>query len=181
MKNHHLYKNSMKLSAAINLGEKIINEGIDKNLVEKNFLDVFQSCMQEYIEIEHIKAYPIILGEAEVLEFKYPKLVLRRNFLGRGYYDGLNIKKEFRDYAITEIEEEKWYFTHKYYSKDDELKGIYYNICTPVEIYPDKIRYYDLEIDVVEDTEGNRRIIDKDRLEKAIESGRINEKLGKKL
>jgi len=180
MKNHHLYKNSMKLSAAINLGEKVIDEGIDKNLVEKNFLDVFQSCMREYIEIEHIKAYPIILGEAEVLEFEYPKLVLRRNFLGRGYYDGLNIKKEFRDYAITEIEEEKWYFTHKYYSKDDELKGIYYNICTPVEIYPDKIRYFDLEIDVVEDTEGNRRIIDKDRLEKAIEIGRINEKLGKK-
>ncbi|MCK4310731.1 MAG: DUF402 domain-containing protein, partial [Methanomicrobia archaeon] len=134
----------------------------------------------EYIEIEHIKEYPITLGDAEVLEFEYPKLVLRRNFLGRGHYDGLNIKKEFRDYAITEIEEGKWYFTHKYYSKDDELKGVYYNVCTPVEIYQDRIRYFDLEIDVIEDVEGNRRIIDEDKLEKAVETGRINKNLEKK-
>ena len=178
--NHHLYKNSMELSAAIDLSEKLINEGIDKNLVEKNFLDVFKSSMREYIEIEHIKEYPITLGDAEVLEFEYPKLVLRRNFLGRGYYDGLDIKKEFRDYAITEIEEGKWYFTHKYYSKDNELKGVYYNVCTPVEIYQDRIRYFDLEIDVIEDVEGNRRIIDEDKLEKAVETGRINKNLEKK-
>ena len=180
MKNHHIYKNSMRLSAAIDLGENLLKEGMDRDLIEKNFREVFRSCMGEYIEIEHIKTYPISLGEAEILEMSDSKLVLKRKFLGTGYYDGLNIKKEFRDYGITEIEEGKWYFTHKYYTKNNELKGIYYNICTPVEIYPDKIRYFDLEIDVIEDTEGNRRIIDRDKLEKAVEDGRINEKLGKK-
>jgi predicted RNA-binding protein associated with RNAse of E/G family len=49
-----------------------------------------------------------------------------------------------------------------------------------VEIYQDRIRYFDLEIDVIEDVEGNRRIIDEDKLEKAVETGRINKNLEKK-
>ncbi len=180
MQNHHLYKNSRGFSKAVDLGEKIIENGKDRDVVEENFLDVYKSSIHDYVKIEHIKEYPVKLGDAKVLKFEPPELVLKRKIYGRGYYDGLNRKKEHNDYVITEIEEEKWYFVHKYYSKDGKLKGKYYNICSPVEIYPRRIRYIDLEVDVVENPEGERKIIDQEKLEESIQSGRITEDVGKK-
>ena len=134
----------------------------------------------KYLKIEHVKEHPVVLGDAEVVEFTPPTLSLKRTFYGKGYYDGLDVEKEPKDYAITEIEEGRWYLVHRYYSKDGTLKGSYYNICTPVEIYRDKIRYCDLEIDVVEDIDGNRKVIEEGKLKDAVEEERITKKLGDK-
>jgi hypothetical protein len=180
IKNHHLYKTMKELSTAVDLGEKLNAEGVDKSLVETTFVSLFAASLNEYLKLVHVKEYPVVLGDAEVIEFEPPKLILKRTFFGKGYYDGLEVKKEFGDYAITEIEEGKWYLVHTYYSKDDELKGRYYNICTPVEVYLDKIRYFDLEIDVVEGADGQRSIIDEDVLKRAVENEIIGEKLSKK-
>ena len=75
--------------------------------------------------------------------------VAKRVFRSRGIFDGLNIPKERGDYDIMEFSTNGYVLLHKYYSKNGVFKGIYVNINTPPEISCGKIRYYDLEIDVV--------------------------------
>ncbi|MDK2984148.1 MAG: putative ribonuclease [Thermococcaceae archaeon] len=104
---------------------------------------------------------------------------VRRNLKPGKFYDGLDLPIEAGDYAITEIEEGKWWFKHSYYDRDGNLKGEYYNICTPVEIYPDKARYVDLEVDIVKWPDGKKEIIDKEELKRHYEDGVISEKLYK--
>ena len=62
-----------------------------------------------------------------------------------------------------------------YYSLDDELKGTYVNINTPIEIYPDRARYIDLEVDVVKLPGQKSEIIDEEELKKANNAGIITD------
>jgi len=88
-----------------------------------------------------------------------------RVFSREGIYDGLNVKKEEGDYDIVEFDSRKWYQIHRYYNKDGKLKGIYVNISTPPELLRGKLRYLDLEVDVVK-VGDEVRIIDLEELEK---------------
>jgi len=119
------------------------------------------------------------LGPGEIVEvtFNPLRITLRRNLKPGKFYDGLDLPIEFGDYAITEIEAGKWWFVHRYYDRNGNLKGEYYNINTPVEIYPDRARYIDLEIDIVKWPDGAKEIIDKDKLREHYEDGIISEKL----
>ena len=60
------------------------------------------------------------------------------------------------------------------------MKGEYWNINTPVEFYPEKIRYVDLHVDVVLKGGGRPEMIDRDQLERLVEKGYIKEELTRK-
>lgn len=49
-----------------------------------------------------------------------------------------------------------------YHSRDGRLKGEYYNINTPVEFYPEGIRYVDLEVDLIRRGEETAFLIDQE-------------------
>ncbi|MEM3151510.1 MAG: DUF402 domain-containing protein [Candidatus Bathyarchaeia archaeon] len=132
------------------------------------------------IFIEHVKLNGEVLNlsEGKILSFKDKTLTLKRLIKGEGIYNGINERKEAGDYVITEAEEDSWILKHAYFSKNGELKGEFYNINTPIEFYPDKIRYIDLEVDVV--NKGFIKVIDLEKLERALEEGFISEKLAEK-
>jgi predicted RNA-binding protein associated with RNAse of E/G family len=48
---------------------------------------------------------------------------------------------------------------------------------TPAEVYPKAIRYVDLEVDVCIKPDGTVKILDMEKLEKALEKGFISRKL----
>jgi predicted RNA-binding protein associated with RNAse of E/G family len=75
------------------------------------------------------------------------------------------------------MEEGAWHFKHTYYDRNNDEKGEYFNICTPIEIFPTKIRYIDLEVDVVRFPDGESRIIDEEHLRKRVEEGIFPEKI----
>ncbi len=127
--------------------------------------------------IEHVKptGEKLHLGKAVVQEFDYPYVAMERRMHNYGVYDGLGVKKEKGDAVVTEMKEGEWVFVHTYYSQNGEFKGRYYNIATPVEFYPYKVRYMDLEVDVVELEE--KRIVDVEKLEQRVKQGAISEKL----
>ena len=134
------------------------------------------------IKIEHVKldGRIIFLSEGEIVEkdFERKKLVLRRSrFQGRTKYDGLGIEKREGDYAISEVQEGLWYYQHTYFRSDGTLIGRYVNINTPVEFYPDRIRYVDLEIDVVQMPDGQVFVMDEEDLEKQFKAGYLTEQL----
>ncbi|AEH25288.1 RNA-binding protein [Pyrococcus yayanosii CH1] len=131
--------------------------------------------------LDHVKpdGQRIKIGPGEVIEVSTNPLrvKIRRHLKPGKFYDGLEIPIEPGDYAITEIEAGKWWFVHRYYDRNGNLKGEFYNINTPVEIYPDRARYVDLEVDIVKWPDGKKEIIDKDKLKEHYEDGIISEKL----
>jgi protein associated with RNAse G/E len=155
-------------------------ESVGRSMEKSLIWDAFQ--MGKEIRIEHVKldGRIIFLSEGEIVEkdFDRKKLVLRRSrFTGRTKYDGLRIEKREGDYAVSEVQEGQWYYTHTYFRADGTLIGRYVNINTPVEFYPDRIRYVDLEIDVVQMPDGQVNVIDEDELERQFLAGYLGEEL----
>jgi len=126
------------------------------------------------LQIHHVKPDGSIirLSEARILSFKGRTLSLQRRIVGDGSkYDGIDVAKTSTDYVVTLAEEGSPTLKHSYYAEDGVLKGEFYNINTPIEFYPDKIRYIDLEIDVVRRPGEQPKIIDSDKLDEAVEHG----------
>jgi len=149
--------------------------------MEKSLIwDTFEKGKE--IKIEHVKmdGEVIYLSEGVILETDFDRktLVLNRSrFSGRTKYDGLGIEKREGDYAISEIQEGLWCYQHTYFRSDDTLIGRYVNINTPVEFYPDHIRYMDLEIDVVQMPDGEVFVADEEDLEERFKAGYISKEL----
>jgi protein associated with RNAse G/E len=155
-------------------------ESVGRSMEKSLIWDTFAKGKE--IRIEHVKldGRIIFLSEGEIVEkdFEGKKLVLRRSrFKGRTKYDGLGIEKRERDYAVSEVQEASWYYRHTYFREDGTLIGRYVNINTPVEFYPDRIRYVDLEIDVVQMPDGRVIVMDEDDLEKQFQAGYLSKEL----
>jgi len=155
-------------------------ESVGRSMEKSLIWDIFQEGKE--IKIEHVKldGRVIFLSEGEILEknFGLRKLVLKRSrFKGRTKYDGLGIEKREGDYAVSEIQEGLWHYTHTYFRSDGTLIGRYVNINTPVEFYPDRIRYVDLEIDVVQMPDGRVIVMDEEDLQKQFEAGTLGKEL----
>ena len=147
-----------------------------KEKIQQFFLDTYYERIKEgkWMNINHFKfsGEKIDLKGGKIQQLsKHPnrplKLCVKRYFSGGGAYDGLEMEIEKGDYALSYFQENKWYYLNEYYSSNDELKGQYVNINTPIEISNHCIQYIDLEIDVVVSKGGEREIIDADKLENA--------------
>jgi hypothetical protein len=126
------------------------------------------------VRLEHIKPLgkPIRPREGVLLEADEGKILIKR-FFSQGRYDGLALPIEEGDYSLTEVQEGAWYVKHAYYSAAGKPKGEYYNINTPVELYPHGARYVDLEVDVIRRGEEEPFIVDRDALAILAKAGRI--------
>jgi hypothetical protein len=118
------------------------------------------------------------LGRAEVASVEPSgKVRLRREMSGSGEYDGLGTSREPGDEAVTRIKEGRWWYPTVYRGEDGTHKGTYVNVCTPVEVFPDAVRYVDLHVDVVKRPDGEIERVDDDELDRAVEEGPIPEPL----
>jgi len=194
---HHEIKASTNVGDRLHLKillliEEILDEAGGKGFTEgiKNrFLSYYSSNLYEprqILNIHHFKINGRILhlqpGQIKKIERLHDPdrllVILRRNIKSsQGNYDGLEIPIEEGDYAIGIYEEGRWFSETAYYSKENELKGKYYNINTPLVFRPDGIHYFDLEIDVMEPLNRKRQIIDQELLEKAASLGIITTEL----
>jgi len=186
IENHHMMKSAGRdISFSVDMIEKI--KGMrDIKDIDSLFMDIFRQIkgpkIGDEIALEHIKpsSHPIVIEGCKIKNYNPPYIKIRRNFSTRGTFDGLEVRKDPGDYAITEMEEGKWHFIHSYYDRNNYLKGEYINICTPIEIFPNKIRYVDLEVDVVRYPNGNMKMIDQEHLNKRVKDGTFTEKLAKR-
>jgi predicted RNA-binding protein associated with RNAse of E/G family len=94
-----------------------------------------------------------------------------------GFYDGLGVKKEAADKAVSETKIGEWSITTKYFSQNGDWKGTYINLNTPAEVYPKAIRYVDLEVNVCIQPDGTVTVLDVEKLEKALGKGFISKTL----
>lgn len=180
---HHHYKAcGGKVSAALEMAESLLEKGRDRSEVENLFR---QRVMYEFpetgslVDVEHVKLSGRVfyLGQATIEKFDDEQIKFSRIMRSSGFYDGLNVRKEAGDKAVSEAKIGGWIITTRYFSQDGRCKGTYVNINTPVEVYPSVIRYVDLEVDVCIRPDGTATVLDVEKLEKALESGFISKTL----
>lgn len=166
--------------------EELLKFPDKRKAIEAHFRGLIQDSFRpgNTIGIEHVKPegqlIQLIPGKVRDFDVASNRLIIKREGLRPGRYDGLAIAKEEGDYAITETQQGTWVVIHSYYSMTDELKGQFYNINTPVEFYPDRIRYVDLHIDVIRWPDGKVKVIDRELLDEAQKSGYISQALKEK-
>ncbi|WP_225333204.1 DUF402 domain-containing protein [Halomicrobium urmianum] len=135
------------------------------------------------VAIEHGKpdGRLITLGEASV-EAVDPDgtVTLEREMSPGGTYDGLGVRRQAGDVATTKVREGRWWYPTVYRGSDGQRRGTYVNVCTPVEVFPDGVRYVDLHVDVVKHADGTVERVDDDELDAAVDAGHVSEELAEK-
>jgi len=123
----------------------------------------------------------ISLGRGEVTEWDPEgKVTLERSMRGGGSYDALGVSKESGDVAVTKFREGRWWYPTTYTAADGTSKGTYVNVCTPVELFPDTVRYVDLYVDVIRQRDGTVEIVDAEELKDAVSDGFVSDELAEK-
>ncbi|WP_129114497.1 DUF402 domain-containing protein [Halegenticoccus tardaugens] len=123
----------------------------------------------------------VVLGEGSVVGRNPDGTIsVRREMSPGGTYDALGVEREAGDVALTKFREGRWWYPTVYRDAEGERKGTYVNVCTPVECFPDEIRYVDLHVDVVKHADGTVERVDDDELDDAVEDGDVSEPLAEK-
>ena len=130
------------------------------------------------VEVRHAKAGGGFTWRGVVSRFVPGEvLVLERRFRPGGTYDSLEAPKEEGDHGEVELYENRWWGRRTYFRADGTPIGEIYNIHTPPELYPDGVRYLDLEVDVVRHPDGGVAVVDEGTLRRKVEEGLIPEPL----
>jgi len=183
MPGHHRVKAaSSEASRAVDFVEALGSTDGDDFAFEA-VTDTFGPVTGDHVRLDHGKpdGRRIVLGRAEVTD-RDPDgtLTLRREMTAGGTYDALGVDRAAGDVAITKVREGRWWYPTVYRGDDGERKGTYVNVCTPVECFPDAVRYVDLHVDVVKGPDGEVRRVDDDELDDAVAAGQISDELATK-
>ena len=180
---HYCRAGGEGLSSMVSFAEDLVERGLvpadEMSRMFEEQVNQIAPRIGVTIKIIHIKpnGRRLSLGPCKVVWRSESKVRLQRRILSSGIYDGLGVEKSPGDYAITEIVKFQPWMKTSYYSISGELKGHYYNISTPIAVYPDHIHYFDLEVDVAVKPNSKAEIIDAELLEKAVEEGRLRKEL----
>jgi hypothetical protein len=182
MPGHHRVKAaSSEASRAVDFVEALGSH--DGDFAFEAVTDTFGPAEGDHVRLDHGKpdGRRIVLGRAEVTD-RDPDgtLTLRREMTAGGTYDALGVDRAAGDVAITKVREGRWWYPTVYRGDDGERKGTYVNVCTPVECFPDAVRYVDLHVDVVKGPDGEVRRVDDDELDEAVAAGQVSEALAEK-
>jgi Ribonuclease G/E len=183
MPGHHRIKaTSHDASAGVDFAEALCDLG-DAEFPFQVVTDQFGPVEGDAVKIGHGKpdGRLIVLGEGQVVERDADgSLSVRREMTPGGEYDALGVPRESGDTALTKFREGRWWYPTVYRDADGQRKGTYVNVCTPVECFPDVVRYVDLHVDVVKHADGTVDRVDDDELDEAVERGLVAEDLAEK-
>ncbi|TET09496.1 MAG: DUF402 domain-containing protein [Candidatus Thorarchaeota archaeon] len=194
---HHFYK-SAGYTSLVDLIELIIEERPEERSYLTSKLDKIVSRdlprLDESINIEHVKldGRNIVLARGRITEINSQGFVIRRQFrhtnrklkLVQDPTESVDVISDEGDYALTQVVPGALTLVTDYYSRNGQIKGTYVNVNTGVEVYPcngnspGRIRYIDLEIDVVKAPITEKpRIIDQHLLKRAVQRGFITKEM----
>ncbi len=179
MAGHHRIKaGTESASAAVDFVEAICDPGDEFpfDVVTRQF----GPLVGDTVAIGHGKpdGRLIVLGRGEVTDRDPDGTVtVERRMTAGGSYDALGVSRVAGDVATTTFVEGRWWYPTVYRGEDGTRRGTYVNVCTPVEIFPDAVRYVDLHVDVVKGPDGTVRRVDDDDLDAAVDAGEVSESL----
>ncbi|MFB6070974.1 MAG: DUF402 domain-containing protein [Halanaeroarchaeum sp.] len=146
--------------------------------------DLFGPVEGDAVAIDHGKpdGRTVRLGRGEVVDrdVERGRITVERQMTAGGSYDALDVPRETGDVATTRFSEGRWWYPTVYRDADGEVKGTYVNVSTPVEVFPDAVRYVDLHVDVIERSDGTVEVVDETELADAVEAGHVSTHLAEK-
>lgn len=183
MPGHHRIKaGDDRASAAVDFVEDLASD-LDGEFPFDVVTRQFGPQEGDHVAIAHGKpdGRTISLGRGEVTE-RDPDGTIRveREMSPGGTYDALGTKRRAGDVAVTKFTEGKWWYPTVYRGEDGDKRGTYVNVCTPVEVFPNEVRYVDLHVDVVKHADGTVERVDDDELDVAVAAGNVPEQLAEK-
>lgn len=149
---------------------------LERSIMKEAVLDPLEKS--GVVRLEHVRpsGKPMRPREGTIQKIDEHKIVFKRGF-SPGRYDGLNLQIRKGDYGLTEIREGDWYVKHSYFTSQRLLIGEYFNVNTPVELYPYGARYVDLEVDVIRRAGEQAFEIDREKLGLLVQRGCIDTEL----
>lgn len=182
MTGHHRVKaGSRAASSAVDFHEGVARPDGTEAFAFEAVTDAFGPTEGDRVAIEHGKPEGrlITLGRGEVTnrDLEKGRMTVRREMSPGGSYDALGVARERGDTATTRFTEGNWWYPTVYRSEDGTVKGTYVNVSTPVEIFPDAVRYVDLHVDVVKHADGTVEAVDEDELEESVTDGYVSREL----
>ncbi|HEX3244289.1 MAG TPA: DUF402 domain-containing protein, partial [Chloroflexota bacterium] len=130
------------------------------------------------IKVEHVKpagqTYDL---KGVVGSFDGRSLRVNRRFHPGGTYDSLEIPRLKGDYGQMDLEIGSGIAVRRYFRASGRHLGDLYNLATQAELYPGRVRYVDLELDVLHLPGESPRVVDQADLERAYERGFLTETL----
>lgn len=180
MPGHHRIKAGGELeSAAVDFVERLC---IPDDFPGEPVVDQFGPREGDRYRIDHGKpdGRRFSLGEGEVIGREGDTITVRREMSAGGRYDALEIPREAGDSAVTKLREGRWWYPTMYRDSEEQSKGLYVNICTPVELFARKASYMDLEVDVIRHADGSVERVDDDDLEDTVANGHVSRELAAK-
>ncbi len=184
LKNHHrlrLIDASMLESAEYELAKKPEHKAeLERTVFREAILAPLEK--EGVARLEHVRPSGKLMRprQGAIRSVQEDRVVFRRGF-SSGRYDGLDLIIRKGDYGLTEFKEGGWYLKHAYFSKEHLLIGEYFNINTPVELYPYGARYVDLEVDVIRRAGEDAFLIDREKLDILSHKGCIGRDLEAKV
>lgn len=181
MPGHHRIKtSSAEAGKAVDFVEQL--ETIPEEFPTEAVFGVFGPHVGDPYRIDHGKpnGTRFTLGEGTITEVTGESVTVRREMTAGGKYDGLGVQREEGDVADTTMTEGRWWYPTVYRSADASVKGMYVNICTPVELFPRRAVYMDLHVDVIRYPDGTTKRLDDDELAAAEDAGFVSEALAEK-
>jgi len=154
-------------------------EILERRLLEETILLPLEKC--GIVKLEHIRPSGKLarFREGMLIESSEDRILFKRSF-SEGRYDGLDIPIRHGDYGLTEVQEGSWVIRHSYFNRDGKPIGDYFNVNTPVELYPYGARYLDLEVDVIRRAGEDPFMVDREKLALLAQNGVISPALERK-
>lgn len=167
---HHALK-SLKVQEVadkVDFVEEVIEDSscISPRLMRKKYLDTVLgiiSSNKDKISIYHDRVHKNgYIWNAKISKIEGTKIICTREVAKpEGIYDGLMVQKEKGDRIITLFSIFSRFILHSYYDKNQNIKGVYVNINTPIDVnQTGYIWYIDLGIDVVKKPGEKSEIVD---------------------
>jgi uncharacterized protein YidB (DUF937 family) len=194
MPGHHRVKaGSDAASAGVDFVEALCDVGGDSSSAGSDsdgldfpfgvVTDQFGPVQGDSVRIDHGKpdGRLVTLGRGRVVDRdRSGTVAVEREMSPGGNYDVLGVGREAGDVALTKFREGRWWYPTVYHDAEGDRKGTYVNVCTPVECFPDAVRYVDLHVDVVKHGDGRVERVDDDELNAAEAAGELTPELAEK-
>jgi hypothetical protein len=133
------------------------------------------------VTLEHVKPWKSTIRTTGVVDsWQDGLLTIRRTFTAGGRYDTLGERKLAGDYGTIEVIDGGWVLRRTYFRADARTIGELFNIQTPAELSPGRVRYTDLEVDVARFSDGRVQVVDEEDLATVVRVGAIAPQLAEK-
>jgi len=172
---HHLLKST---------GVKLLSDYVDKVELEgtatlpemaKLYAELFRKVLESgRARLEH-KKLPAggFSWQADASLAPRGIILLSRVVRSEGVYDGLEVPKTPGDRILSFTWPLARVIAHFYFSREEEVKGVYVNVNTPLEVVYGEhpfLRYIDLVVDVVR-VGSDIRVVDREKFEYLVSRG----------